>query len=96
MGCDCTAVYIEIVAAFAARPQNLNQPYKWSLPGLQHNLIIEHSYDIAVISELLQPSYLHHYFLPNYFIIKYAVTKLFLTIPLIEFHSNMLIRMQSS
>jgi len=96
MGGDCTAVYIEIVAAFAARPQNLNQPYKWSLPGLQHNLNIEQNYYTAALSELLLPSYLHHYFLPSYFILKYAVTKLFLTIPLIEFHSNTLIRMQSS
>jgi hypothetical protein len=48
MGGDCTVVYTEKVAAFAARPQNLNQPYKWSLPGLQHNLNTGHNYYIAV------------------------------------------------
>jgi len=55
MGGDCTVVYIERVAALAARPQNLNQPYKWSLPGGQHNLTTEHYY-IAVLSGLLLPS----------------------------------------
>ena len=89
-------VYTETLAAFAARPQNLNQPYEWSLPGLQHNLNTQHNHYTAILSELLLPSYLHHYFLPRYFILNYAVTKLFLTIPLIEFHLNILIRMQSS
>jgi hypothetical protein len=50
---------LEILAAFAARPQNLNQPYKWSLPGLQFNLNTKHYYN-AELSELLLPSYLHH------------------------------------
>jgi len=71
-------VYTETLAAFAARPQNLNQQYKWPLPGLKHNLNTERNYYIAVLSELLLPSYLHHYFLPSYFILKYALTKLFL------------------
>jgi len=58
MGGDYTVVYVGNTA-FAARPQNLNQPYKWSLAGLQFNLNTKHYY-IADLSELLLPSYLHH------------------------------------
>ena len=60
MGGECTVVYIESIAAFAVRLQNLNQPFKWSLPGLRHNLNTERNYYTAVLSELLLPSYLHH------------------------------------
>jgi hypothetical protein len=59
---EVTALWftLETLASFTARPQDLNQPYKWPLPGMQHNLNTEGNCYIAVSSELLLPSYLHH------------------------------------